>query len=58
MYQKWYPLPTIIDGWRGDKFEIDWLYVLQEITDMAHMIRFDGDRLVVKDVLDKMGIDV
>ena len=58
MYQKWYPEPLIVEGWRGDQFEIDWLYVLEEMVDLAHMVRFDGDRLVVKDVLQKMGVGV
>lgn len=58
MYQKWYPEPVIVEGWRGNQFEIDWLYVLEEMVDMAHMIRFDGDQLVVKDVLGNMGIEL
>lgn len=56
-FKKLYPEPTEWTGWRGDTFEIDWMYVLQEMADMAHMIRFEGDRLNVKEVLDKLGVE-
>lgn len=52
-----YPEPKIITGWRGDEFEIDHMYVFQEMMDMAHMQRtLDDPRVNVKAVLDKMGI--
>lgn len=55
-YKELYPEPKEVTNWKGDTFVIDWLYVLQEITDLAHMMRWDGDRIIVKDVLDRMGI--
>jgi hypothetical protein len=45
-----------VKGWRGDEFEIDWKYVLNEQFQMARMLRFDGDSIHVDDVLNKMGI--
>ena len=56
-YKKLYPEPKVITGWRGDKFEIDWKYVMQENFTMAHMLRHDDDRFVLTDVLDKLEID-
>lgn len=56
-YKLLYPTRTEITGWRGDKFDIDWLYVMQENFTMAHMLRFDGDKFVVKDVLDKLKVN-
>ena len=56
IFKHLYPEPKKIIGWRGDEIQIDWLYVLQEMWDMAHMQRWEGDRVIVKDVLDNMGI--
>jgi len=57
-YRMLYPTKTEITGWRGDKFDIDWLYVMQENFDMAHMLRKpEGDRLDVKKLLDKLGVN-
>lgn len=55
-YKLLYPEPKIITGWRGDEFEINWLYVLSEIFDLARMLRFPNDNLKVTDVLNKVGI--
>lgn len=57
VFKKLYPEPKIITGWRGDEFEIDALYVFQECFNMGHMLRWEGDRVVVKDVLDKLGVE-
>lgn len=52
-----YPEPKIITGWRGDEFEIDALYVMQEMWNCAHMKRDPvNDNVVVKDVLKKYKI--
>lgn len=54
-----YPEPKIVDGCKG-KVEIDAMYVLQEMADMAFMLRHNNtprDRLVVKDVLEKLGVN-
>lgn len=51
-----YPAPKTVVGWRGNEILIDWLYVLQEMANMALMLRKPDDKIVVKDVLDKLGI--
>lgn len=56
-YKKLYPETKIVMGWREDEIEINWLYVLQEMWEMAQMVRFDGDKVNVKSLLDKMGVD-
>lgn len=53
-----YPEPKVIKGWRGDEFEIDWKYVLNEQFQMARMLRFDGDKIDVSEVLNKMEVKV
>lgn len=51
-----YPEPKTVQGWKGDDILIDWKYVLQEMVDMAHMLRWEGDKIIVENVLDKLGI--
>lgn len=53
-----YPEPKEVTNWKGDTFTIDWLYVMQEMFDMAHMQRWDNDRVVVRDVMERLGVDV
>lgn len=55
-YKTLYPSPKIITGWRGDAFEIDWLYVLQENFTLAKMLRWEGDKIDVQVVLEKLGV--
>lgn len=53
-----YPERKVVQGWRGDDIEIDWLYVFQEMMNMAHMKRHETEPLVdVKAALDRMGIE-
>ncbi len=54
--KKMYPEPKKVVGWRGDEFTIDWLYVLNEMFQMARMRRYEGDELHAKDMLDKLKI--
>lgn len=56
IFKTLYPEPKVVTGWKGDEFEIDWKYVLNEQLQMARMLRFDGDEVSAYDVLDKMGI--
>lgn len=56
VFQHLYPEPKVVKGWRGNEFEIDWKYVLNEQFQMARMLRFDGDNIHVDDVLNKMEI--
>ena len=51
-----YPQKKEVTGWRGDIIEIDWKYVLQEMVNMAHMLRWEGDVINVDKVLKKMGV--
>lgn len=55
-FKKLYPEPKIITNWRGDTFQIDWLYVMQEMFNMAHLHRWDGDFVKVEDVIKKLGV--
>jgi hypothetical protein len=57
VYKNLYPEPRDVESCKGEVIRIDWLYVLQEITTMAHMLRYKDDKIVVKDVLTKLGID-
>lgn len=54
--QALYPEKKTVDGCKG-LVEIDWLYVLQEMCDMAFMLRRKGDRMIVTDILSKLGVD-
>lgn len=56
-YKQLYPAPKKIIGWRGDEIEIDWLYVLQENFTLAKMLRWEGDKTDVKEVMDKLGVE-
>lgn len=57
-YNILYPEPKEIVGWRGDKINIDALYVMQENFTMAHMLRKpEGDKFDVKAVLDKLKVN-
>lgn len=58
VFQYLYPEPKVITGWRGDKIEIDYLYVLQEMLTMARMWRTPEDDVKVLDVFNKLSIEV
>jgi hypothetical protein len=55
-YRNLYPEKKIVKGWRGDDIEIDWLYMLQENVDLAHMKRTVDDALNVSALLTKLKI--
>ena len=71
-YKTLYPTPKKIVGWRGYEdpkdckilkpnasdfeIEIDWLYVLQENMTLAFMLRKLGDKINVKETMDKLGV--
>jgi hypothetical protein len=58
-YKVLYPEPKVITGWRGDTFETDWLYVMQECFTMARMRRVKGEpEVILKDVLKKLEIKI
>jgi hypothetical protein len=56
-YKTIYPAPRKIVGWRGDEIEVDALYMLQENFSLAKMLRWKGDKVDVKQVLDKLGVE-
>ena len=56
VFKKLYPEPKKITGWRGDEIEIDAMYVFQEMMNMAHLHRWEGDYVNVKDVMIKLGV--
>lgn len=57
VFKMLYPYKKTVTGWRGNDIEIDWLYVMQEMFNMAHLQRWEGDRVDVKTLLDKLGVD-
>lgn len=56
-YKTWYPSPVDFISWRGEQMTYSWLDVMQEIWDMAFMLKYEGQRIVVKYVLDKVGVN-
>lgn len=57
-YKTLYPEPKAVVGWRGDEILIDWKYVMQENVTLAHMLRWDGDKIVIDDVFHRLNIVV
>ena len=57
-FQYLYPEPKVITNWKGDTFEIDWLYVMQEMFNLAHLQRWEDDRIDLKVVFKGLGIEV
>ncbi len=55
-FKKLYPAKKTVTTFRGD-IEIDWLYVMQEMFNMAMMLRRPGDKIDVKATLDKLGVN-
>jgi len=53
-----YPEPKVITNWKGDTFEIDWLYVMQEMFYLAHLERWEGDRIDVRKCFKNLGIKI
>lgn len=56
IFQKLYPEPKEVTGWRGNTILIDWMYVMNEMWDMARMHRFENDIVIGTEVMNKMGI--
>lgn len=50
-FKNLYPEEIEVEGWRGDLIRIDWLYVLEEMWNMARMRRHEDDVVFVKDIL-------
>lgn len=56
IFKKLYPEKKVVQGCKGE-VEIDWMYVMQECFNMALMLRKPGDKVVVEDVLTKLGVN-
>ena len=56
-YKKLYPEPVTFTNFREDEITVNWLYVMQEIVDLAHMKRWEEDRLIVPDILSNLGVE-
>lgn len=57
-YKKWYPEPTWYEAWDGSKQKKDHMEIWQMYADCAFMPRWDGDRLDVKKLCEKLGVNV
>jgi hypothetical protein len=55
VFKKLYPEPKVVKGCKGD-VEVSWMYVMQEMFNMAMMLRKIGDSINVKETLDKLKI--
>ena len=53
-----YPEPKIITNWKGDSFEIDWFYVMNEMFQLAHLQRWKDDRIDLKKAFKGLEIEV
>ncbi len=56
VFKKLYPEAKEVEGCKGP-VKIDWLYVMQEMFNMAFMLRRPDDKIDVKAVLTKLGIE-
>lgn len=56
IYKSWYPSPVTYTAWDSVEYTKDWCEIMQMYVDCAHMTRFSGDRVVVKEVIDKLGV--
>lgn len=56
IYKKLYPEPKLFTGWRGDTFEIDWKYVLNENCVMSKMMTSEDYKFNLDEELGKYGI--
>jgi hypothetical protein len=56
-YKKWYPEPVTYRAWDDVLHTKNWMEIWQMYADCAFMPRWDGDRFVVKNVLDKLGVN-
>lgn len=54
IFQTLYPEPKLVTGWRGDEFEIDWLYVASEMWNMARMRRWKDDNVSFEEAMNKV----
>lgn len=58
IFKHLYPEPKVITGWRGDEFEVDWLYAFQECIDMCHLHRWQDDFINLREVFERLKLEV
>lgn len=56
VYKKLYPEPRLITGWRGNRFEVDWKYVMNENCVMSKMMTSGDYKFNLDEELDKYGV--
>lgn len=56
-YKEWYPAPTTYTAWNGEEVTKDYLDLMEMYLACAHMRRSENDILVVRDILDNMGVE-
>lgn len=56
LYKRWYPEPFEYVAWDGATVKADYLHMMQLYVDCAHMQRWEGDRINVKEVFDRYGL--
>lgn len=56
-FKEWYPEEQTYTAWYGEEVTKGWMELLQEYFDLARMLRWGGDDVMVKDVLDNLGVD-
>ena len=56
-YKTWYPEPVTYTAWDGKEYTKDACEIMQMYVDCAHMQRWPGDKVVVQDVLTKLGVN-
>lgn len=57
IFKKLYPEPKVVEGWKGDQIEVDWLYAMQECFHLAHLHRWPSDFVELKAVFKKLEVN-
>lgn len=57
-FQRLYPEPKVITNWKGDTFEIDWFYVMNEMFQLAHLQRWKDDKIDLRKAFKGLGIGI
>lgn len=57
-YRKWYSEPVYYTAWDGSRHKKDWMEIWQMYADCAFMRRWEGDRLDVKNLCERLGVEV
>lgn len=58
LYKSWYPEEITYTAWNGQDIVASYLDLMQVYIDCGHMQRWEGDRINVRDVFDKLGVAV